>query len=288
LLTDALPFDGLSIIEVLSHVLSAAPKSLHEALPERAFDPALDAIVSRCLEKKPEARYQTMADLAAALGDYLAGRRDAAVLGDLAAPQPRVALEAPSVLPGSESLVLEDDDGAEKIRIPGVHARWPGVLLSALVLAAAALYLAHSSGRIRIQPLAGRWLYPARLGADVALSPTEDHELPRRAIARGVFATEPTHEANGAPALRAVPEVNADGSAEADSTLTPLSTAERAAREAAYRAYLRSQSLIPAREIDTPAQQPANTPTQEPVNTPAPEPTNAPVDATPDPPPTPE
>jgi hypothetical protein len=46
LLTDALPFDGVSIIEVLSHVLSAAPKSLHEAFPERHFDPALDSVRS--------------------------------------------------------------------------------------------------------------------------------------------------------------------------------------------------------------------------------------------------
>src|SRR6185369_4966985 len=150
LLTAALPFDGVSIIEVLSHVLSAAPKPLHEAFPERPFDPALDAIVSRCLEKKPEARYQTMADLAAALSDYRTARRDTAVLDGLPTPQPNAKLESPSLLLGSEplvlrseSVVLDDDEDAEKIRIPGVHARWPGVLLFALGLAAAALYLAQ-------------------------------------------------------------------------------------------------------------------------------------------------
>jgi hypothetical protein len=107
-----------------------------------------------------------------------------------------------------------------------------------------------------------------------------------RVLARGIYATEPTHEANGALALRAVPEVDADGSAEAhgsaeaDRGAIPLSAAERARREAAYRAYRRVQSLIPLREIDTPAQEPANTP--------APEPANTPVDATPDPSPYPE
>ena len=287
LLTDALPFDGVSIIEVLSHVLSAAPKSLHEAFPERPFDPALDAIVSRCLEKKPEARYQTMADLAAALSDYLTTRRDAAVLS-LPTPQEPAQLESPSLPLGSEPLVLEDEEDAEKIRIPGVHARWPAVLLFALGLAAAALYLAHSSGKIRVQNLGGSWLYPARLGADIALSPRTDRELPRQAIARGIYATEPTHEANGALALRAVPEVNVDGSAEADGGAMPLSAAERVRREAAYRAYLRSQSLIPLREVDTPTQEPANSPTQESANSPAQEPAHTPVDATPDPPPTPE
>jgi serine/threonine-protein kinase len=49
LLTGALPFDGSSIIEVLSHVLSAPPKPLREALPERDFEPTLEAIVARSL-----------------------------------------------------------------------------------------------------------------------------------------------------------------------------------------------------------------------------------------------
>jgi hypothetical protein len=293
LLTDALPFDGLSIIEVLSHVLSAAPKSLHEALPERHFDPALEAIVTRCLEKKPEARYQTMADLAAALSDYLTARRDAAVLNSPTTPRAPTELESPPVVLGSEPLVLEDDEDAEKVRIPGVHARWPGVLLFALGLAAAALYLAHSTGKIRVQTLGEGWLYPARLGADVSLLPRTDPEVSQRAIARGVYAKEPTHEANGALALRAIPEVNADGSTEADGAATPISAAERARREADYRAYLRSQSLIPLRELETPTQEPANAPTPEPANTatpePAntatPEPANTPVDATLAPPP---
>jgi serine/threonine protein kinase len=301
LLTDGLPFDGLSIIEVLSHVLSAAPKSLHEALPDRHFDPALDAIVTRCLEKNPEARYQTMADLAAALGDYLAARRDAAVSSSLTTPQPPAPLESPPLVLGSEPLMLADDEYAEKVRIPGLKARWPGALVFALGLAAAALYLAHSTGKIRVQTLGDGWLYPAHLGADVPLSPRTDPEIPQRAIARGVYATEPTHEVNGALALRAVPEVNADGSADADGGATPISAAERARREAAYRAYLRSQSLIPLREIETRTQEPANvatpesanaaTPesanaaTAESANTPAVEPANTRVDVTPDPPP---
>jgi hypothetical protein len=289
LLTDALPFEGLSIIEVLSHVLSAAPKSLHEALPERHFDSALDAIVTRCLEKKPEARYQTMAELAAALSDYLAARRAAAVSNHATTLQQPAELESPPFVLGSEPPVLEDDHDAEQIRIPGVHARWPGVLLFTLGLAAAALYLAHSTGKIRIQTLGDGWLYPARLGADVPLSPREDPEISQRAIARGVYATEPTHEANGALALRAVPEVNADGSAEADAG-PMVSDAEQARREAAYRAYLRSQSLIPLREVETSTQEPTNAPTPEPAAEPAStsrvEPANTPVDVTPDPPPT--
>jgi len=182
-------------------------------------------------------------------------------------------------------LVLEDDEDAQKVRIPGVHARWPGVLLFALGLAAAALYLAHSTGKIRVQSLGEGFLYPARLGADVPLSPRADPELPQRPIARGVYAAEPTRDVNGALALRAVPEVNADGSAAADGGATPINALEQARREAEYRAYLNSRSSTPLREFETPTQEPANTATPEPANTPAVEPTNTPVDATPAPPP---
>lgn len=319
LLTDALPFDGVSIIEVLSHVLSAAPKSLHEALPERHFDPALEAIVTRCLEKNPDARYQTIADLAAALSDYLAARQGAAASEDVPFPQPAAQNPAPPALESealgresealgreSEPLALQLDEDADKIQIPGVHARWPGVLVMVLGLAAAALYVAHSTGKIQVPNFGGGWLYPERLGADVPRSPRMDHELPLRPIARGVYATDPTREANGAVALRAVPEVNVDGSAEANANAeavdatTPISNAERARREAAYRAYLASQGLTPLREVLEPTSEQANAPTpeqadsptkepaQERANTPAQEPTNTPSDATPEPPPNPE
>jgi len=283
LLTDALPFDGLSIIEVLSHVLSAAPKSLHEALPERHFDPGLDTIVTRCLEKKPEARYQTMPDLATALRDYLAARQAASGSNTLATRPPGVPLESPPFALGSEPLVLEEQN-AEKVRIPGVRARWPGVLLFTLGLAAAALYLAHSTGKIRLGDMAHGWFHPAHLGADVELSPRTEHELPPPAIARGVYASEPTHELNGALALRAVPEVNAESSAEAAGDATPIS-------EAAYRAYLRSQSLIPLREVPSPSDEPATLPSQEPQPEPpktqGTEPPNTAAEATPEPPRTP-
>ncbi|HEY3255808.1 MAG TPA: serine/threonine-protein kinase, partial [Polyangiaceae bacterium] len=291
LLTDALPFEGQSIIEVLSHVLSAAPKSLQAALPGRQFDPALDAIVTRCLEKKAEARYQTMADLATALGDYLSARREAAVLNGLAMQQPGASLESPPFVSGSEPRVLEDDQDAGKLRIPGVHARWPGVLLCTLGLAAAALFLAQRTGNMRVQNFAAGWLYPARLGADVPLPPRADHERSQPIIARGIYATEPTRELNGALALRAVPEVNAEGSAQADSGATPISEPERARREAEYRAYLRRQSLIPLPEGRSPTEAPATTPGQEPIKEPAnarpAEPPTPAVDATPDPRPTP-
>jgi len=132
LLTDTLPFDGSNVLEVFSHVLNAQPKSLLEARPE--LDPALDAIVRHCLEKAPSARFATMTDLSDALTSYLANRRDAALP---AAPKP--VSEPPKVR------TFEADD--EKIRIAGVHARWPRVLFVTVALAAAAVYQADRTGR---------------------------------------------------------------------------------------------------------------------------------------------
>lgn len=260
LLTDALPFDGASLIEVLSHVLSAAPKSLHEAFPERDFDPALDVIVTRCLEKKPEARYQTMAELAAALGEYLAARRES----------PRLAL-APEPLALDEN--ENENENQAKIRIPGVHRRWPGVLLVSLALAAGALYLADRAGAVRVRDLGAGWLRPGRLGDDVPLSPREDHPVRQWEVARG------------ASGLRAVPELDAADHVEAATAATPISEAERSRRQAAYRAYLASQGLTPLREVLEPARDPINAEAPEPAAAPTPEPTNAPADAPPLPPP---
>ena len=252
LLTDSLPFDGGSIIEVLSHVLSAPPKSLHEARPETGFDASLEAIVARCLEKKPEDRYPTMADLAAALAAYLADRRDAHP--PLAAT--RAAFPSAPVMSESAPRVFEGDD--EKIRIAGVHARWPGVLIFALGLAAAALYQADRTGKINVREVAHSFLDPVRLGADVPLELPENHRQPEFGIARGVYAAQPTREANGGFALRAVPEVDTGDAAE-DSTTTPMSDAEQARRQAAYRDYLTSQGLTPLREV-LPADAPPDVP----------------------------
>jgi hypothetical protein len=165
--------------------------------------------------------------------------------------------------------VFADDD--EKIRIPGVHARWPGVLLFALGLGAAALYQADRTGKVHVRELADSWIKPAHLGPDVALTPRADHRQREPSIARGIYAAEPTREANGALALRAVPEVDNPDSADSDPRAAPISEAERLRRIAAYRDYLASQGLTPLREVLQPTPQmpapdapPAEPPTSNP------------------------
>ncbi|MEP6788350.1 MAG: protein kinase [Acidobacteriota bacterium] len=55
------PFDADSVAETISLILTAEPK------PLQAGSPAFEATVRKCLEKDPERRFQTMADLIVAL-----------------------------------------------------------------------------------------------------------------------------------------------------------------------------------------------------------------------------
>ena len=64
--TGKLPFSATSITELAVKVVMDEPEKLDH------IDPRYAAIVSRCLKKPPEERYQTVAELAAELGD-LAG-----------------------------------------------------------------------------------------------------------------------------------------------------------------------------------------------------------------------
>jgi len=68
LMTGKLPFRGRSVTEVVTVVLSgppAPPSSLALHIP-----PALDAVILRCLERDPSARFQSVADLAMALAPF--------------------------------------------------------------------------------------------------------------------------------------------------------------------------------------------------------------------------
>ncbi|MBC7174104.1 MAG: serine/threonine protein kinase, partial [Polyangiaceae bacterium] len=66
MLTGTRPFDG-EPVELLRAHISKAPPTLAEARPGRSFPPALEAIVKRALEKKPDARWQSAVELSKAL-----------------------------------------------------------------------------------------------------------------------------------------------------------------------------------------------------------------------------
>jgi len=237
LLTDSLPFDGPTATAVFGRVLSAPPTPLDEALP--AAHGELSAIVRRCLEKEPENRYATMDDLRDALTEYQA-RRAAGILPESPAASP----SAPELIPVTE---FEDNT---KIRIPGVHARWPGVLVVALLLAAIAAYGAEKTGRVRLRETIAGWLEPARLG------PTTSPPMPRKSyeppidVAGGVFARDPALGADGLEAIRAEPEPELPPSGSlATAPSEPLNEAERLHKQAAYRDFLTSGGLVPVGEV---------------------------------------
>jgi serine/threonine-protein kinase len=66
------PFTGESIAEICAAILDAAPAALPDTCP-----PTLRAVVSRCLEKDRSQRYQSIAELAAALVPLAPGEAQA-------------------------------------------------------------------------------------------------------------------------------------------------------------------------------------------------------------------
>jgi len=68
LVTGELPFDGASVTELAIKIATAPPVRIASLRPD--LPPGFDYVVSRCLEKDREARFQNVAELAIALKDY--------------------------------------------------------------------------------------------------------------------------------------------------------------------------------------------------------------------------
>ncbi len=223
LLTNSLPFDGASLVETLSHILNATPRPLAEVVP--GLDAELEAIVRRCLERAPEARYQTMSQLADALNGYLTARVE-------------VARDSEHERPSASSPGKASGSVGAKIRIPGVHSRWPAGIVTLVLLLGAAAYTADRSGRIRLRALTDGWLSPARMAEPEPLALQRDYEplLPLWRVTT----------------LRAVPEQERVASAwpGQEAGEAPLSAEESARKQAAYSAYLKSEGLTRLPEID--------------------------------------
>ena len=72
-LTGKLPFDCKSAMDFLSHHVSHKPIPLSQRVPGRTFPPLLDQIIARALAKKPDERFHSAADFAAAMQAVLGG-----------------------------------------------------------------------------------------------------------------------------------------------------------------------------------------------------------------------
>ena len=76
MLAGHVPFDGASTLDVLLRHATEPVPALRDAGPGRQVSPELEAVVAKCLAKKPEERFQNMEELLSALpGDRPAGRR---------------------------------------------------------------------------------------------------------------------------------------------------------------------------------------------------------------------
>ena len=74
LLTREPPFSAESPLALLAAVVSDPLPSIREKRPD--VPPELEAVIAKCLEKNPDNRYQTVAELADALAPFAPRSRD--------------------------------------------------------------------------------------------------------------------------------------------------------------------------------------------------------------------
>jgi predicted Ser/Thr protein kinase len=133
-----LPFDADNFMGILTQHLYKAPSPIASMAPGRTCPPSLEAIIQKCLEKRIERRYGSMAELAADLKRFLAGEAPHAVAELLGRP---AAEAAPANYFGS--------DGAQPLG--GALASTPWLLVGGgvvVVLGVVALGLGLAARRV--------------------------------------------------------------------------------------------------------------------------------------------
>jgi serine/threonine-protein kinase len=111
-LTGKLPFEAKSAMDFLSLHVSGKPAGLSERVAGKTFPPLLDGIVARCLSKKIEERFPSLAELAIALQAVLEGKKD---LPGGITPQPAPAAAMASRAPSPNARSLEPAPNASDI-----------------------------------------------------------------------------------------------------------------------------------------------------------------------------
>jgi tRNA A-37 threonylcarbamoyl transferase component Bud32 len=169
------PFDADNFMGVLSQHMYKAPPSLRDLAPNPAeVSDGLEAIVAKCLAKRPELRYQSMHELVADLDRLGAGSTPGAVFGGN-----KTDLASPAQYYGDAI----DPEAAPKGR--GVLI---GVLVCLIALAAGgALYTLMNEKPAPAAPVAA----PEPLAPKVLPPASKPETLPGPVLRQVLIATEP-------------------------------------------------------------------------------------------------
>jgi serine/threonine-protein kinase len=129
------PFDADNLMGILTKHLYENPIAPHELAPPVDVPPALEAVILKCLQKKPEARYQTMAELSADLDAIERGQAPRAVIDKV-----ERATSGPQTLTGVEARVSigsgQQDIAIRKSRAPlFIGAGFGAVLVIGVIVA---------------------------------------------------------------------------------------------------------------------------------------------------------
>jgi hypothetical protein len=204
------PFTGQHISTVLYQILNERQPKLQDVAPD--VPPEIVAIVDRCLEKKPERRFQSCADLLRELDKALQARRASATggMGTLAAESQAEIAETRSIaartapasegartasLPASPAGLGDFDlEGTGDVRrtphsISATQAMrsrgfswgtWAGVVAGVLLVAAVAAWLlqqSQASRHRRVDDIAAASPIPG-LAVDASVTPTPAASTP--------------------------------------------------------------------------------------------------------------
>ena len=133
LLTGKLPFDAKQPIEFIQLHVNATPIPLSERLPGATFPAGLEDVIMAALAKKPEERYASAAEFAAALDSVL--QAEAGEGGPISLPTPIPPVSVPEPNPHIEPL-----RGAETPQTPWIMLGVGVVLAVAGVIALLAAF----------------------------------------------------------------------------------------------------------------------------------------------------
>ncbi len=109
-LTGHLPFKDTNMFGVLNQQVHATPKPLRELAPNANIPPNAEAIVLRCMEKDPAARFQSMREIIESIGGSTMSGED--LMAELAAYRAAAMSFDEGVVPSGDGLLADTEPSA--------------------------------------------------------------------------------------------------------------------------------------------------------------------------------